>query len=811
MSMIKDRDEISSKSSVKPQLFPLNHLHGFNDLMFLALGIILLFLTVSLFSYSPFDNAVFMFNSGKTSFDNMCGAVGAYGADILLFIFGVGAYSWLASVLCAWVWRGLLCRTKVRVDFFVLSSAAFGLFLSFVLRFFAVCGLGAYSLAFGDAFFNVALRAVGPVGVGLVVCSGLFVSFCFLFDITAYQAVLAKLFLLKKTVEALRFFAIKSVRLGGRVLVAGKSLFASAKNMISAEQLLSDGQKIVQAVFESRSVEQKATVDVGATQNSSFEPQAFSIDIDAQAQHEVAEIVLVDLYVPDQSRVFKFGSISLPLLPVMPTRVHLFSHPEINQLVNGVSDVHKKVNAQPFPLPDESLLVEDHVQVFDRQAFEVECKARGVQLEEKLRHFGIKGSVVAIKPGPVITVFEYQPDIDVKINSIIAREDDLAMVLKALSIRIVAPIPGTSVVGFEIANTQREDVFISDLIGTDAWKKTSAALPLLLGVDSTGHPVVQDLATMPHLLVAGSTGSGKSVCMHTLLFSLLSRHTPETLRFVLIDPKRLEFAAYAEVPHLLFPIVVEAQRAILVLKWVVAEMEHRYKQMAEVCVRNIYEYNKRSREKNEAVLPYLVVMIDELADLMIVAGKEIELQLIRIAQMARAAGIHVVIATQRPSVDVVTGLIKVNFPSRLACRVSSKVDSRTILDASGAEKLLGRGDMLYLHGSAASLKRIHGAYVSESQVLRLSNYLRSLGQPVYVDLDMYADAAKSFAGGNNEDDVLYGDVLQAIKTMDDVSISLLQRRFRIGFNRAARLIEQLEADGLLAPAQGSKPRKILRA
>ena len=810
MTMIKDREEVSSKSAIKSQYFSFNHFHGINDFLFLALGVLLLFLGISLFSYSPHDNALFVFHSGKTAFQNVCGAVGAYGADILLFCLGACAHAWLACVIAAWTWRGLLRQTKVHVGSFVSSTLVFGVFLSLAFRFFAACGVGSYSLTIGNSVFASVLHAIGPVGVGLLVGTGLFSAICFLFDVTAYQAVIAKLLLLKKTLQATVVLSRKSVHVARYALQLAGELVVYIKNTLATAEAHEDDQKIMRMVFEERVVEQKTVREEVSKSFAPFESTEFSIDVDVHDQ-DAAECVAENLYVPDISRSFKFGSVSLRLLPVLPKHTHVFHHAEIYRLVRGAVLPQSAVaSTQPFPLPDDSLLTEEHVQVFDRQVFEAECKARGVQLEEKLRHFGIKGSVVAIKPGPVITIFEYQPDIDVKINSIIAREDDLAMVLKALSIRIVAPIPGTSVVGFEIANTQREDVFISDLIGTESWKKSSAHLPLLLGVDSTGNAVVQDLATMPHLLVAGSTGSGKSVCMHTLLFSLLSRHTPETLRFVLIDPKRLEFAAYAEIPHLLFPIVVEAQRAIAVLKWVVAEMEHRYKTMAQACVRNIAEYNKRTQEKGGPLLPYLVVMIDELADLMIVAGKEIELQLIRIAQMARAAGIHVVLATQRPSVDVVTGLIKVNFPSRLACRVSSKVDSRTILDAGGAEKLLGRGDMLFLHGSAASLRRIHGAYVSESQVLRLTNYLRALGKPVYVDLEMYADANKPSGYDGNEEDVLYGEVLQAIKTMDDVSISLLQRRFRIGFNRAARLIEQLEADGLLAPAQGSKPRKVLR-
>lgn len=789
--------------------------HGLNDFLFVAIGVVLLFLGVSLASFSSTDNSLFVFNSEFSSFENLCGAVGSYGASVLLFLMGAGAYAWLAGVVAAWVWRGVVCRLKVPVGSFVASSGMFAVFLALSLRLFAVCGVGRYVLSFGGSWFDFLLHAIGPVGLGLIVFTGLFFSVCFLFDVTPYQAVLAKFFVAKKALQfskALGVLGLHGVRVAGEwVLLAA----AKIKHMVLPHHSEHKEQaaQIAQMAFEDHlHGKRNEAAQTHVPTAASFAPKSVAANsIDVEAQHadaqEDAERVL---YVPDSSRMFKFGSFSLRLLPVMPKHANVLRHEEVYRLVHGSKTPRGILQAAPFPLPDDSLLMEDHVQVFDRQAFELESKARGAQLEEKLRHFGIKGSVVSIKPGPVITLFEYQPDIDVRVSSILAREDDLAMVLKALSIRIVAPIPGTSVVGFEIANTQREDVFISDLIGTESWKKTTAHLPLLLGVDSTGFPVVQDLATMPHLLVAGSTGSGKSVCMHTLLFSLLSRHTPETLRFVLIDPKRLEFAAYAEIPHLLFPIVVEAPRAIAVLKWVVAEMEHRYKTMADACVRNIAEFNKRSRERSEPVLPYLVVMIDELADLMIVAGKEIELQLIRIAQMARAAGIHVVLATQRPSVDVVTGLIKVNFPSRLACRVSSKIDSRTILDAGGAEKLLGRGDMLYLHGSSASLKRLHGAYVSESQVLKLTNYLRSLGTPVYVDLDMYADANKSSFSGGDEEDSLYNDVLQAIKSMEDVSISLLQRKFRIGFNRAARLIEQLEADGLLAPAQGSKPRKVLR-
>ena len=777
-----------------------------NNFLFFAIGIALVFLSVSLLTYSSLDNSLFVFNSTKNSFENLCGYVGSYSASLLLFVLDVSSYLWLAFVLCAWGVRSVKQKMQVNSLHFLSGMSALAVFLTLMFKFLSVCFGWRYALSFGSTWFDDAMYTVGPVGVGMTICVGLLASVCLLFDVTTFQVFVAKKAFAQQVWLMMQIAWAKMRVVGQRIAVALGWFWEGVRRAFSPEYLDAEINRRLSATVEPR-VESVVWSDPAA-KNVRFEPANVTFDVVAhEGIKESVRIKPEDLYVPDPSRCIKFGSFTLKLLPVLPLRCNVLRHDLIQDLL-ALAHVDEQ-EVYEFPLPDDSLLTEDHIKIFDRDAFEADCKARGVHLEEKLRHFGINGAVVAIRPGPVITLFEYQPDVDVKINSIIAREDDLAMVLKAMSIRIVAPIPGTSVVGFEIANTQREDVFMSDLIVGEAWKKSTAQLPLLLGVDNTGNPVIQDLATMPHLLVAGSTGSGKSVCMHSLLFSLLSRHTPETLRFVLIDPKRLEFAAYAEIPHLLFPIVVDAARAVSVLKWVVCEMEHRYKIMAEACVRNIYEYNKRCKERNEPVLSYLVVMIDELADLMIVAGKEIELQLIRIAQMARAAGIHVVIATQRPSVDVVTGLIKVNFPSRLACRVSSKIDSRTILDAGGAEKLLGRGDMLYLHGSAASLRRIHGAYVSESQVSRLTTYLRSIGRPVYVDLDAYASASK-FGGSGDMEDELYDHVLEAIKTMDDISISLLQRKFRIGFNRAARLIEQLEADGLLAPPQGSKPRKVLR-
>jgi S-DNA-T family DNA segregation ATPase FtsK/SpoIIIE len=342
-------------------------------------------------------------------------------------------------------------------------------------------------------------------------------------------------------------------------------------------------------------------------------------------------------------------------------------------------------------------------------------------------------------------------------------------------------------------------------------------LPLVLGVDVVGKPVIEDLIKMPHLLVGGATGSGKSVGLNTMLVSLLCCKKPEDLRLILVDPKRLEFTPYADVPHLLFPIVTEPNRAVQALKWVVQEMEERYEIMSHVGVRNVVEYKKFEQDGRSAPdgfllkpMPFIVVIIDELADLMIVAGKEVETQIVRIAQMARAAGIHMIVATQRPSVDVVTGLIKVNFPSRVAFRVSSKVDSRTILDAQGAEKLLGRGYMLYMNSASSELRRVHGAYLSDAEIEKLADFLRDQAKPQYLDLLEVLKNTDEKVGVGVVEDELYPEILNFVKTSEEISISMLQRKYSIGFNRSARIIEKLELDGIIAPAQGSKPRKVLR-
>lgn len=437
-----------------------------------------------------------------------------------------------------------------------------------------------------------------------------------------------------------------------------------------------------------------------------------------------------------------------------------------------------------------------------------ELEKRAATLQEKLERFDVFGKVTAIKRGPVVTLFEYQPHIDTKISKIIALEDDLALALQATSIRIIAPIPGKSVVGFELANKHRRGVLLSQLIKSDVYRDTSAALPMVLGVDTIGSPVIIDMAKMPHLLMAGSTGSGKSVALNAMLVSLLCKRSPDDLRLIIIDPKRLEFAPYTDIAHLLFPIVTDPKMAPPVLRWIVKQMEQRYETMAKVGARNIYDFRANAEKNNYESMPFIVVVVDELADLMMCAGKEVEDCIIRITQMARAAGIHLITATQRPSVDVITGLIKVNLPSRISFRVTSKIDSRTILDTAGADKLLGRGDMLFLDANESLLKRVHGAYVLDKEIHQVIDHIRAQRPSDYLDIKQVCHEDRSAV--ESEKDEMYDEVCRFLQEIEEVSISLLQRRFRIGYNRSARIIDMLEAEGIIAPSYGGKTRKVIR-
>jgi S-DNA-T family DNA segregation ATPase FtsK/SpoIIIE len=475
-------------------------------------------------------------------------------------------------------------------------------------------------------------------------------------------------------------------------------------------------------------------------------------------------------------------------------------------------------------------------------------------LEKKLADFGVEGKVVEVKPGPVITMYELEPAPGVKINKITNLSDDLALALRAPSIRIIAPIPGRGAIGIEIPNQEREPVRLRDILDHVAFRESPCRLPIALGEDIVGNPVITELIRMPHLLIAGTTGSGKSVSLNAMICSILFKAPPDEVKFIMIDPKRLELSGYEGIPHLLHPVVVDPKQASLVLRWAVEEMERRYRIISTVGVKSIEGYNRLKTGKKPAAapqppdddssdeetgdeienppgrenilpqapsalprdeplpdrLPYIVIVIDELADLMMVAQRNVEESLTRLAQMARAAGIHLILATQRPSVDVITGIIKANFPTRISFKVSSKVDSRTILDQLGAEKLLGAGDMLFIPPGTSLLTRIHGAYVSDTEIDRIVDFVKKQGKPAYDPSIMeYEPDGTDGEKPDDEFDEKYDEAVALVTDLGQASISLVQRYMKIGYNRAARIIERMEAEGVVGPADGAKPRKVL--
>lgn len=466
-----------------------------------------------------------------------------------------------------------------------------------------------------------------------------------------------------------------------------------------------------------------------------------------------------------------------------------------------------------------------------------QLQAYAAQLEQVLAEFGVKGEIVGVCPGPVVTLYELKPAAGIKTSRVISLADDIARSMSAHSARI-AVIPGRNVIGIEMPNPVRETVYMRDLLLAEDYQKHSASLAMILGKDIGGNPIIADLARMPHLLVAGTTGSGKSVSVNTMILSLLYRLTPDQCKFIMIDPKMLEFSIYDGIPHLLTPVVTDPKKAVVALKWAVREMESRYRAMSKLGVRNIDGYNARIKEarqsgeilmrrvqtgfdpdtgkpifENQSLdvnpLPYIVVVVDEMADLMLVAGKEIEAAVQRLAQMARAAGIHLIMATQRPSVDVITGTIKANFPTRISFMVTSKIDSRTILGEQGAEQLLGQGDMLYMAGGGR-LIRVHGPFVKDTEVERIVQFLKAQGEPSYIDSVTEDDEEFTAPSDSSEGgDAMYHQAIEVVRREGKASTSFLQRHLQIGYNRAARIVDQMEKEGIISPANHTGKREVI--
>ncbi|MEE2829538.1 MAG: DNA translocase FtsK [Myxococcota bacterium] len=507
-----------------------------------------------------------------------------------------------------------------------------------------------------------------------------------------------------------------------------------------------------------------------------------------------------------------------------------------------------RLRNEPFEHPQLSLL---EMPPSDRAEIdENDLERQAQRLEETLSHYGIEGRVTDILPGPVVTMFEFEPAPGIKVARIANLGDDLAMALRAVKVRIVAPIPGKGAVGIEIPSTNREMVYFREILASKVFRKGTAQLPLAMGKGIDGSPVTSDLAKMPHMIVAGTTGSGKSVCVNTLILSLVYSRSPDEVRLILVDPKMLEFSIYDGIPHLLVPVVTSPKKAAVALKWAVEEMQRRYQVLSAMGARNIVNYNQKSEELQEQwatwekskkgpddrpdcgrmagedtvcfrseggdpvgppeKMPYIVIIIDELADLMMVAKKDVEESIVRLAQMARASGIHMVLATQRPSVDVITGLIKANFPTRLSFKVSSKTDSRTVLDANGAESLLGLGDGLFLPPGMSELTRVHGAFVSDDEVKRVVDYLKTQGEADYVEAVLVerSGGAGDEGSDDSEFDSMYDECVAVVAQAGKASTSLLQRKLKLGYNRAARIMDRLEEQGVIGPQDGARPREV---
>lgn len=478
----------------------------------------------------------------------------------------------------------------------------------------------------------------------------------------------------------------------------------------------------------------------------------------------------------------------------------------LNQIEKG-----KVEKPKDFKLPSLDFLKDPPKR--SKSINEAEIDQKIADLLDKLKRFKIDGDVVRTYSGPVVTTFEFKPAAHVKVSKILTLQDDLAMALKAQTIRIQAPIPGKDVVGIEIPNKNIETIYLKEILESDIYKNAKSELTLALGKDIVGDPFITDLKKLPHLLIAGTTGSGKSVGINAMVLSLLYRNSPKTLRLIMIDPKMLEFSMYNDIPHLLTPVITEPKKAIAVLANLVAEMERRYKIMSQTRTKNIESYNEKMKKDGGETLPFIVVIIDELADLMMTSGKEVEFHIGRLAQMARASGIHLIVATQRPSVDVVTGLIKANLPSRISYRVGQKVDSKVILDQMGAESLLGRGDMLFTPPGSPGIVRLHAPFASEEEIDHIAEFLKAQESVVYENSFLKDDSASSSGGVgefSGEIDELYDEAKSIVLSEEKTSISYLQRRLKVGYNRAASIIEQLEQNGVLTPPNSKGQRDIIR-
>lgn len=752
--------------------------------IFLMFALVLML--VSFLSFHPADPSIHHSVPTRFQVHNQFGLIGAHLAGFFLGLFGLGAF-WIPMLILIAGGQLLKGRFPHMIGFVI----AGGLLL--------IVSTGCLLSIFSEYYtlHGVRYPAGGLIGMALK---------CFFIGYANFTGSVIILLVLLMTgfILATGLSPSKIITAGIRLGVpAGRQLYAYGRRMANALRnrmaAIHQGirRKPVCGFLPTESA--KALVQAVTPQQLPVPPNQDNSD-QIRAPQRAEALPIID-----------------PPINIKAAAPRPVSCPDASPTVPGLEKLKTIVAEKGFQLPPLSFLNEPSAEAESVSVNRENLRLQSGLLEGKLEDFGIKGKVVEISPGPVITTFEYKPAPGVKISKIVNLTDDLALALSAISIRIVAPIPGKDVIGIEIPNAVRELVSIREIVAAKVFATSKFKLTLCLGKDIIGNPVIAPLEKMPHLLIAGATGTGKSVGLNAMITSLLYKCTPEEVKLLMVDPKRIELSLYDGIPHLISPVVTDMKKATNALFWAVKEMERRYEALAEKKVRNISQYNekvekenKRSEDEPEPIFPYIVIIIDELADLMMVASRDVEVALTRLAQMARAAGIHMILATQRPSVDVLTGVIKANFPTRMSFQVSSKIDSRTIIDANGAENLLGNGDMLFVPPGTAKLQRIHGAYISEDELSLITEFLKAQQTPEYIEDVTTVNADKENAEREAEErDDRYDEAVALVTKTRQASISMVQRHLRIGYNRAARIIEMMEQEGIVGPSDGVKAREVL--
>lgn len=771
------RTSAKSKPKPKPPVLKSFIRRRLRESTALLLAICGLLIVVSLLSYSPADPC---FNkSGDEAIRNDAGLIGAYAADVLMQTTGL-ANVLLIACCFAWGWR-LLHRRQV---------------LGLLIR---VTALMVGLVSFATALSVIPAWSSWPVAAGLGGSVGMLVASWVSTLLPQWATIL--------------LFGVASVALMPLAIGFNRKEWLTIAVVCGAiTRMMWRAMRLVHHAFRGASDRQENEDDDAEQDEEAISPSRGRARVKAEAPPPK---LYVKKIVSKAEREEEDDDVHQGTLELMP-RFENYEMPSVSLLTKApLKAKKKKVN-------DSSLTQNAEL------------------LEKVLLDFGVKGEITRVRPGPVVTLYELEPSAGTKSSRVIGLADDIARSMSAVSARI-AVVPGKNALGIEMPNTDREIVYMREMLEHETYKETEARLPLVLGKDISGEPVIADLARMPHLLVAGTTGSGKSVAINTMIMSLVYHLSPEQCRFIMIDPKMLELSVYDGIPHLLSPVVTEPGKAVVALKWTVKEMENRYRLMSNLGVRNIDNYNKRIRDagkKGEELfrtvqtgfdpntgkpimekvaidmnpLPFIVVVVDEMADLMLVAGKDIESSVQRLAQMARAAGIHIIMATQRPSVDVITGVIKANFPTRISFQVTSKIDSRTILGEQGAEQLLGQGDMLYMAGGGR-IQRVHGPFIADKEVENIVSFLKEQGEPEYIEdvtkEDEEADVSYGNADDSDEDRTLYDEAVQIVLRDQKASTSYIQRKLKIGYNRAARIIDQMEQEGLVGAANHVGKREVL--